>query len=120
MKCNCENLRCDHWKKHDKSCDGEGTIQMQYVGLVCASCAEKHDDEFHVNQPIDKYVDIRVNRERKCIEILWLDKWRGVRYWPYDRMPSKRIIDEAMVTFKMNVGKSDRLVRFHLTWQPTV
>lgn len=44
MKCNCESSYCVHHNPDDDTCapctrEADGTLRMDYVGIVCETCA---------------------------------------------------------------------------------
>lgn len=53
----------------------------------------------------DEMVVLQAKVEDKIIKVYCRGKWRNIRYYPYQRVPSKKIQDEMRNTVWVNTGK---------------
>lgn len=49
-------------------------------------------------------IPLQARVEDNCVKFWWLGKWRGVRYYQKKQVPSTKIINEALATFRLNAG----------------
>lgn len=64
------------------------------------------------------HMEVDAKIESKGIYFFWSGKWRGVRYYQGNGIPSQKIQQEAIRTFLSNVGKlQDGLIpKVKLNW----
>ena len=49
-------------------------------------------------------IPLKAKIEDKAIKFYWLGKWRPVRHYPYNKVPSVNVIKQSLQTFRLNAG----------------
>jgi len=52
----------------------------------------------------DHAIPLKMRVEDKCIQARWYSKWRNLRWYPYNKVPSDNIVRQALQTFRLNAG----------------
>lgn len=65
---------------------------------------------------MEESLKLQARHYERTLQIYWLGKWRSVRYYQGKaNVPSKKIVDEMLVTFRLNSGVKTQPIT--LSWE---